>query len=311
MLISDLMIRVTWHYYYENKSQKEIAKLFGLSRQKVQRLLSKAREEGIVRISISNLACNLLSMERDICEKYGIEDAVVVPIEEYNDKELVEALAFAAADYLTMHLEKISLLGVGMGKTLSKLPNFFNINMGFSGRLEIVSLAGNLMGNYSWNPMSIGMKLSEKLGVPFYGLWAPFKVDSIEAAQMIKKQKSVSQVLKMIEKVEVSVIGIGGPISKETFEVRKRMFNEDEMLFLRKINAVGDILGSWFDADGNLVYEELSKRIISAPVKTPGKTIAIAGGLHKVKAIKGALRGKLIDVLITDERVAKELLRHS
>ncbi|MCD6103150.1 MAG: winged helix-turn-helix transcriptional regulator [Thermotogaceae bacterium] len=311
MLISDLMIRVAWQYYYENRSQREIAKLFGLSRQKVQRLLRKARDEGLVRISISNRACNLLSMERDLCEKYGIEDAVVVPIVQYSEKEIREALAFAAADYLTVNLEKIKLLGVGMGKTLSYLPNFFNINMGFKGKMKIVSLAGNLMGNYSWNPMSIGMKLSEKLGVPFYGLWTPFKVDSIEAAEMIRKQEPVAQVLRMVEKVEVSVIGIGGPISEESFQFRKRMFSEDEILFLRKIKAAGDILGRWFDADGKLVFEELNKKIIGSPVKTPGKTIAVAGGLHKIDAIKGALRGKLIDVLITDERVAEHVLTHA
>lgn len=311
MLINDLMIRVAWQYYYENKSQREIARLFGLSRQKVQRLLRKARDEGLVRISISNRACNLLSMEKDLCEKYGIEDAVVVPVVQYNEEEIRKALAFAAANYLSVNLEKIGLLGVGMGKTLSYLPDFVNINMKFKDKIKIVSLAGNLMGNYSWNPMSIGMKLSEKLGVPFYGLWTPFKADSIEAAEMIREQESVAQVLKMAEKVEISVIGIGGPINKESFQFRKRMFSEDEILFLKKVKAIGDILGRWFDVNGRLVFEELNKRIIGAPVKTPGKTIAVAGGLYKVDAIKGALRGKLVDVLITDERVAEHVLSHA
>jgi len=128
---------------------------------------------------------------------------------------------------------------------------------------------------------------------------------------MIRKQEPVAQVLRMVEKVEVSVIGIGGPISEESFQFRKRMFSEDEILFLRKIKAAGDILGRWFDADGKLVFEELNKKIIGSPVKTPGKTIAVAGGLHKIDAIKGALRGKLIDVLITDERVAEHVLTHA
>ena len=50
-----LMVKVCDLYYNQNISQQQIAKSLNLSRPTVSRLLSSAREQGIVQLSISNL----------------------------------------------------------------------------------------------------------------------------------------------------------------------------------------------------------------------------------------------------------------
>ncbi len=75
--------------------------------------------------------------------------------------------------------------------------------------------------------------------------------------------------------------------------------------------AVGDICGHYLDIDGRTVSHPLTKRVIHPNMKSllkiPERVLA-AGGLQKIPIIRAAIRGKLVDVLITDERAAIALL---
>ena len=160
--------------------------------------------------------------------------------------------------------------------------------------------------NVSWNPYSIGNKIAEKLNALFYGLWAPARVDSIEVAQLIKEQDLVKDALALIEKLEFSIVGIGSV--KSGIITKYGLINKNDLKEVNKSGAVGEILGYWFDINGLQVLPKLREKFIGAPVKVPGKTIAVAGGSEKTKAIAGALRGRLVDILITDEDCAKNLV---
>jgi len=302
---TDILVRIAWLYYYEGKTQNEISKLFKISRQKVQRLLNKAKDKGIVQIKIFNSSHNFLSLEDKLKKKFFLEDAVVVPTYEEGEG-LMKSLARAASEYLSPLLENITILGLGMGRTLSYLPDYIDSSITLKKEFKIVSLLGNLLKNHSSNPLSIGLKISEKLRVPFYGLWVPYRVDSIEVVETIKKQEMISEVLKMIENVDISVVGIGGI---ERRDLKNGIVNEKEVKTLKEKGAVGDILGRWFNIEGKLIFEEFNNKIIGADVKTPGKTIGVAGGIEKIEAIFGALKGNLVDILIIDEKTAENLLK--
>ena len=71
----------------------------------------------------------------------------------------------------------------------------------------------------------------------------------------------------------------------------------------------GEILAYFFDHDGNLIDNIITKRsiVIDFPPKT-GKVIAVSGGTEKEAVIKSALKGKLVDVLVTDYETCKFLL---
>ena len=73
-----LSVRAAELYYEENKTQDEIGSLLGLTRWKVGRLLTQARALGIVRIEIVHPRARKLSMERELCERFSLVDAVIV-----------------------------------------------------------------------------------------------------------------------------------------------------------------------------------------------------------------------------------------
>jgi len=304
----DILVKISWLYYVRNFTQTEIASKLYISRAKVQRMLIKAKEEGIVQIKIAHQRYNLLSLEETLKDIFHLDDAVIIPSNySSNGKLLKEDLGKAAALYLDDKFSQIEFFGVGMGDTLKYFADTLVSETKLVNKdLKIISLFGNLLPNVSWNPYSIGSKIAEKLNASFYGLWAPARVDSIEVAQLIKDQDLVRNTLSMIEKVELSIVGIGniknGLITKYGLE------DKGELKNLIKKGVVGEILGYWFDINGLQVLPKLREKLIGAPIKVPGKTIAVAGGLEKTNAIMGALRGRLIDILITDEACAKNLV---
>jgi deoxyribonucleoside regulator len=81
---------------------------------------------------------------------------------------------------------------------------------------------------------------------------------------------------------------------------------------LLKEGAVGDINYSFFAEDGTTapewnIFPALGVAQAQAMVKAQ-KTVVVAAGRYKMAALRAALRGRLFNVLITDEMAAKELL---
>lgn len=75
--------------------------------------------------------------------------------------------------------------------------------------------------------------------------------------------------------------------------------------------SVGDICSRFFDGDGNISSEEINKRTIGIELeelKLKKRSILVAGGNRKIKAIDGALRGGYANVLIIDQHTAKRIV---
>ena len=115
-----LSVRAAELYYEENKTQDEIGVLLGLTRWKVGRLLIHARELGIVRIEIVHPRARKLSMERELCERFSLMDAVVVP-SAADGSSVADRVAEAAADYLRALRPPPATLGVSWGRTLDSI----------------------------------------------------------------------------------------------------------------------------------------------------------------------------------------------
>ena len=82
---------------------------------------------------------------------------------------------------------------------------------------------------------------------------------------------------------------------------------------LVKLGAVGDICLHFFDKDGRALHSSLEDRVIGITLEQlrgVRRVVGVAGGHRKVDAILGALRGALIDVLITARFTAEKLVAH-
>jgi lsr operon transcriptional repressor len=310
----DLITRIAWLYYKEKLTQQQIAERLSLSRQKVQRLVERARDLEIIQFTLKHPIVNLLGVESVLREKYGLKDAVVAPSSGASDLEhLRTTLALAGAAYLERRLAAMPkcTLGIGWGNTTAALADCFD-GQSVNGKIEIVSLLGNLMLNVSMNPYIMAEKMARKLRASFYSIWAPIIAQTQERAQVFKSEPWIKEVLDIGRRVDVILLSIGEAAKSATLFKMGYLSNADLQRLISK-GAVGDILCRYFNAQGEIIDDEVQKRVIGIPVEVmrePDKlVIGVAGGASKVTAIHAALLKKYVNVLITDEETAAELLR--
>ena len=89
-----------------------------------------------------------------------------------------------------------------------------------------------------------------------------------------------------------------------------RFLTRLELLELIQLGAVGEVVGWAFDREGKVIVGGSNLRLTSVP-HTPdqdGTTVGVAAGTAKVGAIRAALKGRIINGLITDEATAKAIL---
>jgi lsr operon transcriptional repressor len=308
----DLITRIAWLYYKEKLTQAEIAERISLSRQKVQRFLEKARDLEIVRFTLKHPYVNLLSVETDLKKKLGLRDAVVVPSVPTSLDRMRESFAKAGAEYLERKLGtmKKCILGLGWGNTTAYLADFFE-PQAIAAKVEVVSLIGNLMMNVSMNPYITGEKIARKLGGSFYNIWAPAIAQTKDRAEVFKSEPWIKEVLDIAEKANVILISIGEASRSASLFKMGYLSTVDLQRLIGK-GAVGDILSRFFDAEGRIIEDEVHDRVIAIPLSALRDEhkliIGVAGGPSKLHAISAAIKQRYINVLITDEKTAIDLL---
>jgi lsr operon transcriptional repressor len=308
----DLATRIAWLYYKEKLTQEQIAQRISLSRQKVQRLLEKARDLEIVQFNLKHPFVNLLSVEMEVRERFGLRDAVVVPSAGADPAVRNRAYAIAGAAYLQRKLAAMGpcTLGIGWGNTTALLADFFEPESAARG-VQIVSLIGNLMMNVAMNPYIMAEKIARKLEAPFYNIWAPAIAQSRERAEVFKSEPWIKEVLDIGKRATAILVSIGEATESASLFTMGYLSPADLRRLIGK-GAVGDILCRFFDATGRIIEDEVHDRVIGVPMDVFGDPdrliIGVAGGPAKVAPIRAALRKRYVNVLITDETTAAALL---
>jgi lsr operon transcriptional repressor len=308
----DLITRIAWYYYKEKMTQQEIAEHICLSRQKVQRLLEKARDLEIIQFTLKHPYMNLLGVESELRKRYCLKDAVVAPCCSQDPERRRQAFAMAGAAYLERKLGTVrkGILGIGWGNTTAYLADYFD-PQSIAGKVEVVSLIGNLMMNVSMNPYIMAEKMARRLGASFYNIWAPAIAQTKERADVFKSEPWIEEVLDIGARADIILISIG-EASKSASLFKMGYLSPVDLQRLIGKGAVGDILCRYFDEHGEFIADEVHDRVIGIPMEAfrdqRKLIICVAGGPSKVKAIHAALQKKYINVLITDDSTAEKLL---
>lgn len=303
----DLLVQVSWLYYRQGLTQEQISKKLGFSRVKVQRLLVRARSEGVVEIKINFPFEVCLELRQRLESLYGLKQVAVVPAA-WTDEDLENALGEVGAEMLARFMADATSVGVGWGVTVSAVVRHYPTSP-VAGALT-VGFLGSQPQLSGVNPGEIAKALSRKLGGECYTVPAPCFVNSKETRAILLNQPSIRQTLELAERVDLALVGIGTTMHNATL-VQAGFLSPSEMAQLRAMGAVGDLLGHFFDENGKVVPSELEDRVISLELDQLRRiptVICVAGGLDKVRAIRAALKTGTIDALVTDEHVARELV---
>lgn len=304
-----LLSRVAWLYYSANLTQQVIADRLGLNRVRVNKLLGEAREKGIITIQFNMAYCNEFRLEESLCTKYGLKNVILVPT--IDDKhELKRAIGQAAANFLDNILTTNDVLATAWGTTVYEVAYRLKPRRKLE-NLLVTQLMGALSNSPDHpNPPDIAKMISEKYKAGFQPLFAPIIVDNKAIRDALLSDQSIKRMFEIARSATKALVGIG-PVDTQSTFVRAGYLKPDYIEILKSHGAIGDIVGRYYDIQGNPVASTVDERAVSlnlSDIRNIDMVIGVAGGQDKAMAILGALKGGLIDVLVTDEATAERVL---
>lgn len=310
-----LLTKIARSYYQEELTQAQIADRLRMSRQKVQRLLREARDEGIVHIAIAPVMGVFAELESGLEQHFGLREAVVVETTEYENQAVVaHEVGAGAADYLMRVVESHDSIVVSWGGTLLGMVNALHAKQQGQNLQDVTiiqGLGGLVDPNHEAHAADLARRLARFLGASAQLMPAPGVAGTRPARNVLYHDPHVAQVLQRARSATLAFMGIGAPRYDSILLQQGTIVKWEELKALMDAGAVGDINLRYFDAQGRQVPSELDDRVIGLSldeIKHIKHVVGVAGGAAKVRAIRGALEGKLIHTLITDDVTARQLL---
>ncbi len=305
-----LMVKAAKQYFETGLTQQEIATSLRISRSTVSRLLSRARDEGVVQIAIKVPPGIYPELEKSLEQGYNLVEVIVIETHNYDSPSgIALELGQAAAGYLERTIKKNDIIGFAWGTTMKamvdamqplKVPGVkvFQMNGGLTPQMTDI------------HGTSLTSNLAARLGGDAYMLQAPGVVDNPQTQQIFMGDAQVRQVFDLAKDASMAFFGIGA-IADDTLWGRAGLLSKKVTAELESLGAVGDIMSRYYDEYGHRVNSSLCQRVVGIPIEQLldiDHKIGVAGGGEKFKAIWGALRGGYINVLITDHKTAQKLV---
>lgn len=304
MVKDDIIFKAAWYYYIEGKTQQQISEILSISRMKVVAYLDQARQDGMVQFKVRSEQGNRLELENQLIEKYGLEDAYIVPTSPDN---VNKSIAKAAAQYINEKLKDNDYINIGYGETISYALHYLLSYL--EKKVSFISLAGGV-SVYANTLIGSSQRGTNISSTNIHLIPAPLILSTPELAELFCKEKSVKNIMDMTSSSDYTIIGIGA-LNKDATIYKEGHITDTDLHLLERQGAIGDILSQFYDKDGNILDVELHKRLISVKLETlkeKKNVIGIAGGEAKLASINAAVISGIVDILITDEETAKSLI---
>jgi DNA-binding transcriptional regulator LsrR (DeoR family) len=306
-----LMAKVARLYYTRGLNQAQICERLDIHQSTVSRLLKKAEQEGIVRITVSLPSGSHTDIEDALETAYGLHDAIVVDCLEDED-QISRDLGAAAAFYLETTLRPNDVIGISSwSASLLSMVDCLHPNPRSKTERVVQILGGVGNPNASFHATTLTRRLATLLGATATLLPAPGVVGTADARRVLLRDPFVRQAIELFDSITLALVGIGSVEPSKALASSGNVFSPRELRTLASQGAVGDICLRFFDEAGKPVVTELDERVISislTQLTRARRVVGVAGGKRKISAIRAAVLGKLVNVLITDLGTAQRLL---
>ncbi len=303
-----LAARVVWYYYVINITQQEIADRLGLTRLRVNKIISQARADGSVQIQIHMPLASCIALEEEVKARYGLTEVVVVPAV-HDEETQKRVIGEAAGTLLEGILRDGQTVGVGWGRTLRaairKLaPRRFP-------RSRVVSLMGGLTRGSGSNTFEVVNELARALGTECHYIPSLLYYPDDESFMSLLAYPPLADLLEEARHADVALVSCGD-LSGRSQLFSAVSLSPQEISELKECGAVGELLGTFLNADGRVVDHPLNSRVMALrPSDLDHIRIAIlaSGDTYKLPIIRAVLRARHINHLVIDEAVAEGLAR--
>lgn len=311
---STLAVQVARLYYYQEMTTEAVARELGLSRPAVSRLLTFARQSGLVEIRVHDPESQPQQLEHEIRERFKVASVKVVRVPlNSREEEWLQRVASFAASHLNGLIHSNMTIGIAWGNTLNAVSRLLSPK--HCAQVDIVQLNGSsstqAVNNYYTS--DIYSRFAENYGARTHLFPVPAFFDFPATKQAMWKERSIHRLVRTMRQADLLVYSIGAAHgSLPSYVYVGGYLEPDDFRELGREHLVGDIATVFFREDGSFDNIPLNARA-SGPDLTlfqrAKQAVCIVSGLGKVNGLRAALRGKLMQELIVDEPTAHALLR--
>lgn len=300
--------RAGWLYYIAGRTQDDIAQLLNISRPAAQRLVSLCRSEGLISFQMNHPISNCMDLAARLRDRYELIHCDIAPADGSAETAAVGAAVLGGLlieRWLRARKSLVMALGTGrsMRASIERVPRM-------SCPLHrLVSLVGTISPDGSASPYDTLVKLAEITRAQHFPMPLPLFVSTPEERTQLLEIDSVKRILAIAGEADVWLMGIS-QIGDDAVLHRDGFMSRGELLELVRLGGVGEVTGWVFDGDGAILDRGTNLRVTSVPPQSGGSRprICIGHGAPKVAAIRAALKGRIVNGLITDEDTARALL---
>lgn len=299
-------------YYMQDLTMGAIATELGTSRSSVSRLLSFARDSGLVDIQIRSPFDRGLDLERAILDRYRVVAHVVPMPDSISDVDRLERVAMTAGRLLGRFIDSNMVVGVAWGSTLGALSRHLVTKP--TRHSTIVQMNG--AGNTQTTGIDYASEILYRFGRAYSAQVQQFPVPAFFDDPLTKeglwRERSTRRLLDIQSRMDLAVFGLGSPFAEVPSQVYIGGYlDADNYRNLSADGIVGDVATVFYRGDGTFADIALNARA-SGPnldrLRGVARRVCVVSGVQKLASLRGALAAVLVTDLILDESLAGALV---
>jgi len=306
------LVKAARMYFLDGRSQDDIARVLGTSRSNVSRMLTAARAQGIVEIRVHGQTARAGELEQALRERFGLAHVRVAAFRPGAD--VLSGVGELAARWLEESLRDGMVLGLSWGTSLQAMVAAVSVDQPCN--VDVVPLVGGLKTADSLVAgQELVRELASRLGATYRYLHAPALLRSKAARDALLAEPAIIEVLACARTVDLAIVGLGSAGTGSSSEVVDGLgLSRAEREAFLAAGPVGDTCCRFFDAQGRAIVGVVHDRVIAVELEDLAgipTVIGVAIGVEKAPGVLAAIRGRIIDGLVTDASLALALLSGS
>ena len=306
----DNIIEAAWLYFHDELNQGDIAKRLDISRASVVNYLAEARRRDYVRVTLDSDIFSNNQLAFDLKDKFGLEDALVVPTDAASEGRSNERVVQAASDWLPKFLNPGDHLGIAWGETIYRLAEIapkLSLN-----DVSIVQLIGSKPSDIGFAAENCAATLAQRFGAKCENLHAPLLLSTPELCEALKAEPMIAHQLEMVARCKKTIFA-AGTTDPESHIAMTGLLDRAALAQMRDKGATGVICGRLIDKNGAPMPAPIEDRMIGVSLDQMREKevgILVSAGVERIPAARAAMLGGYVTHLVTCSTSAALLLEN-
>lgn len=249
-----------------------------------------------------------LLIQEQMKNTYNLRDCIVVPGDALFNQDTVIHLGQALSKVLDHVLPAgRNVLSVSGGTTLAKVVSHVSRQLTKNRQFYVVPARGSGSGDLSIQANTISHTLANRLNGETLNLYVPEQINS-NSRELLLEDPNISNTVSLLKKSNCLIYSIGDA----TIMASRRGASAKEMASIQNSGAVGEAMGVFFDAQGQIVYRLARIGLYIDDLNNLPCEVLVVGGSNKTIALSAYLKiAPKQTILIVDEALANSVLKEA